>query len=226
MRIIDESLPASTPPGIRQNLVAAATSSPLAFEQVLMRAVRNSERRQVDEDLDDAQTENESEWRPHPAAVSALLALVDNIGADKKVGYVIDALRTRKEMHPRIVVFCRMVSTTAYLEEVLSEAEDLQDRPILRVDASTMYGETSARLAQFHAMPCVLITTEGVGTELNLADADLAIMYDGATTERQIQRVWGAIDRPGRTTPPKLVVLAAGERTRLPPESYLLPDSR
>ena len=108
MRIIDESLPAAMAPAIRQNLVAAATSSPLAFEQVLMRSVRNSERRQVDEDVDDAQTDSQTEWRPQPAPVSALLALVDNIGADTKVGYLIDSLRTRKATHPRIVVFCRM----------------------------------------------------------------------------------------------------------------------
>ena len=71
----------------------------------------------------------------------------------------------------------------------------------------------------------MLITTEGLGTDLNLADADIAIMYDGATTERNVKRVWGAIDRPGRTTPPKLVVLEADQQTRLPDESNMLPTS-
>jgi superfamily II DNA/RNA helicase len=95
----------------------------------------------------------------------------------------------------------------------------------LLIYGGLMASERAERLARFHDQPSVLVTTEAVGTELNLRDADVAIMYDGATTERRLQRVWGARDRPGRRTAPRLMVFAADQRARLPDESSLVPDS-
>jgi hypothetical protein len=190
----------------------------MAFEDLLLRTLRKSDT-QASEDVPAASdVQAAPRWRSPAKLVEGLIAELDGLGADRKFALLQQLVVDRVIRGEHVVVFSRMLATAAYLALGLREALEGIDAGVSRLDASVLDSERMAAFEEWHSRPSVLVTTIGAAAALDLRDASVGIVYDNVASIEGFDRIWGTIDRPGRTTTPTLALVLPSEASLLAAE--------